>query len=75
MSKRGDTDWIAPHERLPERGQLVDWLTSTGNQVTGGRYDGLWFLPGGVYAYYTPTFWRPHNPKGRPWVRANGGAS
>jgi hypothetical protein len=34
-------------------------MDSGGNIVYGGFVRGrLWFLPDGVYVYYTPTFWR-----------------
>jgi hypothetical protein len=46
--------------RFPEHGQRVDWMAPSGEQVDGGRFDrGMWFLPGGgMYVYYTPSFWR-----------------
>jgi len=56
-----DTHWTRTIERLPDRGQAVDWIAPDGVQVDGGRYEGPWFLPGKnrMYIYYTPEFWRP----------------
>lgn len=47
---------------LPENNQVVDWVTSTGDEVSGGKfYEGLWFLPPDhrIYCYYKPISWRP----------------
>lgn len=55
--------WTMTDERLPERGQLVDWITPGGEQVDGGKFHGgmVWFLPPDhlVYVYYRPVKWRP----------------
>lgn len=54
--------WYKPEDKEPSNGQVVDWLDSTGYQITGGKFNnGLWLLPCGVYIYYMPTFWRPNN--------------
>lgn len=52
--------WIKPSDQKPDDDTIVDWLDSSGNLISLGRYyKGLWFLPGGeMYIYYTPTFWR-----------------
>jgi len=49
---------------LPKRGQRVDWISPGGMQVNAGLYDGHWFLPGGMYAYYKPVAWRPAEKEG-----------
>lgn len=60
MDNTTNTAWQqTSSERLPEEGRKVDWINSTGDQVDGGTRSGrLWFLPGGMYVYYTPTMWR-----------------
>lgn len=51
--------WTATRDALPDEGRLVDWMQSDAQFVDGGkRRGGLWFLPGGMYVYYTPKFWR-----------------
>ena len=62
--------WVpttGPMARLPERGQCIDWIGPMGEQVNGGDFfQGVWFLPSGeIYAYYTPTFWRPTQAEGK----------
>lgn len=55
-------NWIPTKDKVPEKGQNVDWISPGGEQVNGGRFEGglIWFLPGGdMYVYYTPTYWRP----------------
>ena len=52
-------NWLLPSKVLPERGQKVDWIDHGGEEVLGGTYDGVWFLPDGMYIYYVPMFWRP----------------
>lgn len=56
--------WISPREQMPERGQRVDWVDSSGNETIGGKFAGVWLLPDTpgqptMYIYYLPTFWRP----------------
>lgn len=46
-------------KELPKEGQKVDWIAPGGDQVNGGTYKRLWFLPGGMYVYYEPIAWRP----------------
>lgn len=57
-----DKNWISPSRELPSDNQAVSWLRSTGEQTDGVYYRGLWFVGdlNGMYIYYTPTFWRPH---------------
>lgn len=57
------TKWTRTTDARPEHGRLVDWIAPSGEQVDGGRYDGMWFLPPdhGMYCYYTPTYWRYTN--------------
>ncbi len=65
--------WTPTSDRLPEKGQLVDWIAPGGEQVDGGKYGGgaVWFLPGDnpMYVYYRPTYWRPAQ------AQPHGGAS
>jgi len=45
--------------QLPDNNTKVDWIAPGGVKVLGGTYrNGFWFLPEGVYVYYTPVFWR-----------------
>ena len=44
---------------LPEDGRRIDWIAPDGTEIRGGnRHGRLWFLPDGMYVYYTPSFWR-----------------
>ena len=54
-------DFIPTRDKLPAKGTLVDWIAPSGDQVNGGKYDRLWFLPSDhtVYCYYVPIAWRP----------------
>lgn len=48
-----------PLSEEPPQDTLIDWMTSTGHIVYGGKKSGrLWFTPDGLYIYYEPTFWR-----------------
>ena len=51
--------WTMPSVSLPEEGKLVEVITPNGDQIKMKRHGGLWFFEdGGMYAYFTPTFWR-----------------
>lgn len=51
--------WTSTQFTLPEHGSTIDWKTPSGDIVYDGQYrNGLWFLPDGVYVYYTPSAWR-----------------
>lgn len=51
--------WQRPDLHEPPHNTDIDWMTSNGDIVYGGKKSGrLWFLPDGVYVYYEPTFWR-----------------
>ena len=52
--------WYTLAQKLPEHGQKIDWIAPDGTEVTGGQFLGVWMLPEGMYVYYTPAFWRPH---------------
>lgn len=57
-----ERQWVPTAERRPEKGQRVDWISPSGDEVHGGTFTGgaIWHLPGGeMYVYYTPVFWRP----------------
>lgn len=55
------TNWTRTTERLPERGQLIEWISPGGIQTRGKCLCGLIWMPEGsdMYVYYTPAFWRP----------------
>lgn len=57
-----ESKWTSVSDRLPDEGQKIDWIAPSGHEVVGGTRSGrLWFLPGGMYCYYTPTYWRYSN--------------
>jgi hypothetical protein len=59
MTTQTKNHWTPPSREMPVQGRVIDWMDSGGNIVYGGFVRGrLWFLPDGVYVYYTPTFWR-----------------
>jgi len=52
--------WISVASQLPKEGQAVVWIAPGGEVVEGRKGPGkLWFLPGGMYVYYEPVFWKP----------------
>ena len=57
---RSETKWTRTEDEKPPMGAVVDWITPNGEQVNGGKYNRMWFLPSdwAMYAYYTPTYWR-----------------
>jgi hypothetical protein len=60
MSDVREARWIPYGERLPEKNQMVEWLTPSGEIVRGKYLGGVIWMPegSGMYIYYTPTNWR-----------------
>lgn len=70
------SEWLPLSRFRPERGQRVDWIGPSGQQVNGGKYAGMWFLPGEnpMYIYYTPVYWRPSQVEAvAAWVEGSQG--
>ncbi len=54
------TKWKATAYELPPEGQLVETISSGGEQVQLKRRGALWFVKSGdMYVYYTPVYWKP----------------
>ena len=60
-----NSEWTPLHQASPEEGALVDWITPSGDTVSGGKKGPgqLWFLPPdhSAYCYYKPICWRLSN--------------
>ena len=50
--------WSDPCDRMPERGEAVEWQDSAGD-IVRGTFAGVWLMDNGTYVYYTPKLWRP----------------
>lgn len=56
-----ETRWIPVTERMPENGEVVDWIQRDGTQINKGTFigNGLWYLPDStMYTYAEIKFWR-----------------
>ena len=50
--------WSTDLEKCPQNTK-IDWMSQSGDYVEGGFKSGkLWFLPDGMYVYYTPICWK-----------------
>lgn len=62
-----EQEWFSPKDRLPNSGQKVTWMDSTGRPTDGVYYRRLWFLDDmSMYIYYEPTSWKPREEKETP---------
>ncbi len=54
--------WNRLADSVPNEGELVDWISPYGNEVTGGKKapGNQWFLPPchNMCCLYEPVFWR-----------------